>query len=823
MNGFMPKLLSLDVPYCYVEAGDIVRLTLTWQNAGDRPYDGDAKMAVDIRFDRAQRHLENQADGFRTTWEPFPALHQWMPGDVITTTGSWKVPETWCGSFFLDVSLVGDDGRAIPFLGKEGREVLRQEMIDIDLGWGWGHVKLVEQRHPIHHVIGEAVAMTAEASTPETVSLGEWVLDARYPAVVGYKGRRWRSQPPVATVRDTRTAAIRRCLSEEERPQFSPAVIGDSAVHYGVRGVFGEVTMVMTRQGDALFLTVEDCKPSEAFELISLSYPRLAVWEEDGTLLNFFCGGRKVSITESHPMRAAFPYDVCNALAGYDETGGVVAVSDDMESILYQAVEERNGCKYGVIGGEQMLLVPSLTTEVPSIPVPPMPLELHPLPEPSWQGFACFMRDRLPEGVPDRYPDTLFYKISADKTLEMDENRPMTWSKPISFPQIRHIIERIYHITGGMRQVVYLVGWQRNGHDTEYPFPYRHGFSPRLGEEQWEESQRFAKEHRAILSFHDNFDDVYCFDGLDPAWLATDCRGRKKKGWLWAGGMSYILSPKAYCLSGEMAHRVKEMVERYHIEESYHLDVLTSEVRRHDFSPDAPCGARENVLYKRKIVEEFNSYGVDVTSESLAMPFIGSIGYALHTRYHFGETLFSSECVIPLTTMMYHGKIRYNMGALSERDRLLATAYGASCGLDCLGTELGVEHIRSLYLHAMPMQHLATKIVTACESTKGYSRLTYGDNSCVEVDFTTGAVTIVADGKTLVQDGLAVLPAFDREGDLLLFSLTDRELTLPMASQAVTVTELTFEGERDAHVVTVRDGVLSLKLSADCPLRITPC
>lgn len=149
--------------------------------------------------------------------------------------------------------------------------------------------------------------------------------------------------------------------------------------------------------------------------------------------------------------------------------------------------------------------------------------------------------------------------------------------------------------------------------------------------------------------------------------------------------------------------RVRQTVEKYHIEDSYHLDVLTSEVRRHDFAAASRAGARENVEFKKKIVEEFGRYGVDVTSESLAMPFIGCIGYALHTRYNFEERLFSSEMVIPLTTMMYHGSIPYNMGSVGTLNRLRASAYGAACGLDCVGADLGREHIRSLYLHAMPM------------------------------------------------------------------------------------------------------------------------
>lgn len=566
MQGFVPKLISADVSANYVEAGDILYITLRWQNMGGTPLAQSGKIAVDFLFDRSQRHLENQTDGFRVTWTPFPEFHEWKPGMVLSTTGRWTVPKTWCGTFWMSVSLLGGEGQSLPFVGRQSIPVFREELVDIDMGWGWGHVKLVEQRHPLHVELNpEPVPVSAAAAAfSEPVHLGGWLFDRRYPAVVGADGaRHWESYLPVVTVRNRETGELLRCLTEELAPVFTEGVLEGDTLTYAFSGVWGRGKVAFTLLDEVLYLSAQGVEERAPYELISLYFPRLLSVGEQGILVNFFCGGRLTKVADALPMGAEFPYDVCNALAGFDGGQGVAVIADDMESVLYQAVEQIGNTRRGVMGAKLMLKVPAISTEVESIPVPSVPIELHRLEEPSWQALARLMRSRLPDGKRGLYHNTLFYKISADKTFEMDENRPETWSVPMTFPQIKDTLQKMYNITGGMRQVVYLVGWQRGGHDTEYPFPYRYPFSTKLGTaEEWEDCRQFAKDHNILLSFHDNFDDVYQFEGLDPNWLATDSRGRRQKGWLWAGGMSYILSPKAYVLSGEMENRVRRTVEQ---------------------------------------------------------------------------------------------------------------------------------------------------------------------------------------------------------------------------------------------------------------------
>jgi len=72
-----------------------------------------------------------------------------------------------------------------------------------------------------------------------------------------------------------------------------------------------------------------------------------------------------------------------------------------------------------------------------------------------------------------------------------------------TFEQCREIIRLVDLVSNGMPQIVYLVGWQYEGHDTGYPALDR--VNEALGGR--ERSVRLAEEarrHNAVLSYHDH-------------------------------------------------------------------------------------------------------------------------------------------------------------------------------------------------------------------------------------------------------------------------------------------------------------------------------
>ena len=111
------KLISVDVIYNCGEPGDIIYITTKWQNCGDK-IDFNAKISADITFCGRQRRDECEPKKFKVIWTPFPNTPQWRIGDTWSTTGIWKIPSTWGGTFFLDISLLNEKNENIQFIGK---------------------------------------------------------------------------------------------------------------------------------------------------------------------------------------------------------------------------------------------------------------------------------------------------------------------------------------------------------------------------------------------------------------------------------------------------------------------------------------------------------------------------------------------------------------------------------------------------------------------------------------------------------------------------------------------------------------------------------
>ncbi len=100
----------------------------------------------------------------------------------------------------------------------------------------------------------------------------------------------------------------------------------------------------------------------------------------------------------------------------------------------------------------------------------------------------------------DRYHETLVYK------LFLDDFRLETPTR--TFAGCLEIIQRIAQVSGGLRQIAYLVGWQDRGHDSGYPWPAM--VNPRLGgEEELRKLIEEAQKYNCIISMHANVDDSY--------------------------------------------------------------------------------------------------------------------------------------------------------------------------------------------------------------------------------------------------------------------------------------------------------------------------
>ncbi|PWU18582.1 MAG: hypothetical protein C5B50_08680 [Verrucomicrobia bacterium] len=219
----------------------------------------------------------------------------------------------------------------------------------------------------------------------------------------------------------------------------------------------------------------------------------------------------------------------------------------------------------------------------------------------------------------------------------------------LTFEQALDVIERLDRITCGAPKIVYLVGWQYNGHDSKYPAwgdvnarLKRQQDTTALDSLRW--LMREARKHHTTVSLHINALDAY---EDSPLWqeylekniIAKNKQGAPLKGIVWNGLQSYPLSYAREWETGCAKRRIDgllkmlpELKEAHtiHIDAFHTYPPLPGESQVSGFkgiSPFLGYGPEQECAAQRKTLRYFRDYGLDVTSEHSAggrlEPFIG--------------------------------------------------------------------------------------------------------------------------------------------------------------------------------------------------------
>jgi hypothetical protein len=219
----------------------------------------------------------------------------------------------------------------------------------------------------------------------------------------------------------------------------------------------------------------------------------------------------------------------------------------------------------------------------------------------------------------------------------------------LTFEQALEVIERLDRITCGAPKIVYLVGWQYNGHDSKYPAWGE--VNPRLKRPQdptaleslkW--LMREGRCHHTTVSLHINALDAYedsplWQEYLDKDIIAKDKRGAPLKGIVWSGLQSYPLSYAREWETGCAKRRIDgllkmlpELKEAHtiHIDAFHTYPPLPGESQVPGFkgiSPYLGYGPEQECAAQRKTLRYFRDWGLDVTSEHSTggrlEPFVG--------------------------------------------------------------------------------------------------------------------------------------------------------------------------------------------------------
>ncbi len=283
---------------------------------------------------------------------------------------------------------------------------------------------------------------------------------------------------------------------------------------------------------------------------------------------------------------------------------------------------------------------------------------------------------------------------------------------------------------------------------------------------------------------------------------------------------SYIIGFHKYVAQGLMQERVRKTVELYGINTSYHLDVLSSEVRHYDFDPQWPAAADANMEGKYAVIAEFAKYGIDITSETLTHPFIGKISYSWNTRDNRETVLFPGEAYIPLMAMIYHGLLHF----ADYEDRLSGIARGAGARWSEIG-EHEAEDVEGFYLQTLPLGFLCARQMEDYRQQGVQVRVSYGADSSVEVDFSARTYQITVDGRLIGRNWTTFAPGY-KAGSYLAYASQAGEMRYPAPEewadgQALRAVILTGDGDGDEVSAVCQAGEVVLMMPAGKPVRVT--
>lgn len=412
---------------------------------------------------------------------------------------------------------------------------------------------------------------------------------------------------------------------------------------------------------------------------------------------------------------------------------------------------------------------PTATTSVP-IHVLRFPVYSYRLDneiQPDFHGAVGFLTDRNGDGHID-YQDICHW-IRDFHTLSVHPLYRHSWVFKISmaFPpdmtyttweqasrMIRELAARTEGTTpaGSAPFIVYLSGWQHEGHDSGWPSGRE--VCTRCGSlEQARALIEQARQLGVIVSLHVNWDDMYADSPeFTPDIAAIGRDGEMLKGGLWGGGQAFVISAYKDYQSGSARRRMRALLDLLPLRDTIHFDVLSSAPYTESFDTDGYISQMKHlVLGKWKIIAMFrNEAGLDVSSEFYTRPFMEQL------RYLWG---LGGGYEGRVHRYLLHGGLIYGGGSGCTRsmehvrevifDRA-ARGAGIGCNFDA---STPVERMADLYYLAyLPYRALADKRIRHIEDHDQRIATVFEDGSATQGDRKTGHYQVSLCGRVIAQD-----------------------------------------------------------------------
>jgi hypothetical protein len=619
-----------------------------------------------------------------------------------------------------------------------------------------------------------------------------------------------------------------------------------------------QFSLKYTLQASTLLLTLEDIEEHPGFELIDIDMPRLVtVRESDDAawLAHGDEGGSLAMLSQATPGSLPLNRFWSNVLGtlpivmvGTAHALCVQETTSFMDGTAL-AVAGPNGSRRASIGTDKVHRVngsvcydlnlgrglprncgtqntPNLLVEQPSS----CRLDFLPVtgdPAKAWITAGKLVRSRMPKIPSSFYNDKYVYGIRCDQPL---------FSKPsATFEQCSEIISRVAALIDHSPQVVHLWGWQFRGKDTGYPAV--NVVDERIG--GYDGMMHLMQQGPALnatITLSDNYDDAY---RSSPAWnealIARRPDGQLWKSRSWTGEESYILGLAKY-MEGPGPERVRYTCERYKLKHTTHVDVLSYYSIRNDWDPKRPASGIRNLIDGRyKVLEDFASHGVDVSSEALRYPMIGHISCFWYLTGPAPCPFGGSP--IPLVPLIYGSSAVWGLsGAGAHGDpatvRILERFY-AACPHSILRADSDPSlFLDAFYLGMVPFFALRGRNLQDFERDGNQTRIHLEGNALIESDLAAKTLRIAVDGTDILRDDAVFCPMREA-GDnsqtapekIACYSITPRTINveLPATWKADQVTAVALYPDRRERLdLQQKSSGLTLTLEARRPVILYP-
>lgn len=251
---------------------------------------------------------------------------------------------------------------------------------------------------------------------------------------------------------------------------------------------------------------------------------------------------------------------------------------------------------------------------------------------------------QLPELVSHQhaYHQTLTLKLFMSQALfdgkfKRRDNGKSTVE--LTCEQALEVIKKIDNLTVGIPKIIYLVGWQYNGHDSQYPAWFSGNEKlKRSCDNDALESIRWlmdaAQTYNTTVSLHINMFDAYEDSPLWETYIANDIIARRADGSLLGGEWGYPISYAQEWKTGYTQQRIDSLCKLLPIQKAgtIHIDAFhtwppipvvqedgsfKADLNKNVTSPYLNFTVDDETEAQHQIFNYWASKGIDVTSEGV--------------------------------------------------------------------------------------------------------------------------------------------------------------------------------------------------------------